>query len=87
MTIKYSNLFVRHLNERIRPFPKLMRELQDSVTLFTLSPEDPSLKDHQLTGEKSEYRAFSVTDDIRVIYKIFKDLIIFYDIGPHDQVY
>lgn len=87
MTIKYSNLFVRHLNKRIRPYPSLVREFKDSLSLFILFPGNPSLKDHQLTGDKSEYRAFSVTGDIRVIYKVFKDQFVFYDIGSHDQVY
>lgn len=50
-------------------------------------PSNPLLEDHRLTGDKKEYRAFSITGDYRVVYKKFDDTVVLYDVGTHNQVY
>ncbi|MBI3486516.1 type II toxin-antitoxin system YafQ family toxin [Candidatus Daviesbacteria bacterium] len=47
----------------------------------------PTLKDHKLIGKKFGFRAFSVTGDIRVVYKLINSDVWLYDIGSHNQVY
>ena len=87
MQIVYRKQFTKHLKERIKPFPSLYNEFKESLSLFISSPEDPSLNDHQLTGEKSQFRSFSVTNDIRITYHKGKNNLYLIDIGSHDQVY
>ena len=45
------------------------------------------LYDHSLTGKLSGKRAFSIAGDIRVVYIELEEVIVFLDIGSHNQVY
>ena len=45
------------------------------------------LNDHGLKGNTRMYRAWSVTGDIRVIYRETDEYYEFLDIGSHNQVY
>lgn len=46
------------------------------------------LKNHPLKGKKKDYKAFSITGDYRITYKLIsKSKVIFVDIGTHNQVY
>lgn len=87
MLIKYHREFVRNYKKRISPTPKLVQQFKKRLERFIQYPNDPILRDHKLIGKKQEFRAFSVSGDIRVIYKIIGDEIWLYDIGSHNQVY
>lgn len=50
-------------------------------------PADPSLKSHKLSGFKKGLRSFSLTGDMRVVFRIDGEIIRLYDIGSHNQVY
>lgn len=50
-------------------------------------PKQALLNDHALHGDLEGYRSFSVTGDIRVVYKIEGETIKLFDIGRHNQVY
>ena len=80
--------FKKAYQKRIKPNPKLIRQTSKRIKLFQENPDHPLLKDHALKGSKLGLRAFSVTGDIRIIYK-FKsaNTAIFLDIGTHNQVY
>ena len=87
MQIKYHKNFQKSFKKRIAPYPKLVAQFQKHLTLFIENPENPTLKDHKLVGQKLNLRAFSVTGDIRVVYKKVKDELWLFDIGSHNQVY
>ena len=87
MKLRYHKNFLKSFKLRIEPKVALSKRLSSRLKLFMEDSTDPILKDHRLRGEKSEYRSFSVTGDIRVVYKIVKDEIWLYDVGSHNQVY
>ena len=89
MKIVVSPKFTKNLNKRFANKPQIKEKLYERSQLFLTDPHAFELKDHQLQGERKDYRAFSVTGDIRVVYKIEEDeeTIKFYDIGTHNQVY
>lgn len=87
MEIIYYKKFLKNLEERIKPDQNLFNRFKERAKLFSTDPADPVLNDHVLTRDKKNYRAFSVTSDIRVIYYQGKNYIYFIDIGTHDQVY
>jgi addiction module RelE/StbE family toxin len=87
MEINYTRDFLKNYKRRISPNPKLVSQFKERLKIFEANPSHPLLKDHQLTGNKNSYRAFSITGDIGVVYKIFGDQILLYDIGSHNQVY
>jgi addiction module RelE/StbE family toxin len=80
-----------------KSFVKLSKKAQakfiERLEIFIENENSSLLKTHQLKGEMKEYYAFSVTGDIRAIYKKEvrdnKTILIFtfIDIGGHSKVY
>ncbi len=87
MKIKYHRDFTKNYKKRIAPNPKFVSQFQKQLVKFIQNPSDHTLRDHKLVGEKYKFRAFSITGDIRIVYKIVGDEIWLYDIGSHNQVY
>lgn len=88
MDIEYTGKFKKHFDKRIKPYPNLVNRFHERLKLFLELPQNPILKDHPLKGKRSEWRAFSITGDIRIVYvPMSKNYILFLDIGTHNQVY
>ena len=87
MEIEYHKNFIKNYRKRILHNKKLDRQFERRLKLFIMDPVNPILKNHKLIGGKIEYRAFSVSGDIRVIYKKLNGRILLYDVGTHSQVY
>lgn len=87
MRVYYHRNFSKAFKARITHNPSLVRQFEERLELFLKDPTNPLLKDHALRGSKSDYRAFSITGDIRVIYERVEDGISLYNIGTHNQVY
>lgn len=84
--LRHKN-FRKNFKKRISHNKKLVKKFEERVSIFIKDPGNPLLKDHQLTGELKDYRAFWVGGDIRVVYKVKGDDLELYDIGSHNQVY
>lgn len=87
MTVYYHRNFTKVFKTRIAHNPALVGKFEERLELFLKDPANPLLKDHALRGSKANYRAFSLTGDIRVIYERVEDGISLYNIGTHNQVY
>ena len=87
MRIKYHREFLKSYKKRIAPYPKLEKQFKKQLERFIKDPKHPLLKNHKLIGRKKSFRAFSVTGDIRVVYRVIDGAIWLYDIGSHNQVY
>lgn len=87
MIIQFHKNFLKNYRKRIERNPQLVSQFHNRLELFKKNPSDEILRNHKLTGRKKAYNSFSVTGDIRVIYKKIGDSILLYDIGSHNQVY
>lgn len=88
MNIKFHPSYKKAYQKRILTNKKLDVRAVERIKLFKENPLNPILKDHQLVGEKSSFRAFSITGDIRIVYlPVSEDEVIFLNIGSHNQVY
>lgn len=87
MKIEFHDQFLKHFKKRINPNKKLSKIYDRKLKLWIENRNNPVTKDHALTGEMREYRAFWITGGIRVSYKITQDTLLFMDVGSHDQVY
>lgn len=73
--------------------PKLQKKFISKLKLFLDDEFHPGLDTHKLKGKKKNELAFSLTDDIRAVYRkeLIKseELIIFtfIDVGTHNVVY
>jgi mRNA-degrading endonuclease YafQ of YafQ-DinJ toxin-antitoxin module len=61
--------------------------LRAALRRFALDPRDPILRTHKLKGEFAGYWAFSVQDDLRVLFRWDGDVAFLVNLGGHDEVY
>jgi mRNA-degrading endonuclease YafQ of YafQ-DinJ toxin-antitoxin module len=61
--------------------------LRAALRRFASDPRDPLLRTHELKGELDQYWAFSVDDDLRVLFRWEGDEAFLVNLGSHDQVY
>ncbi len=88
MNLRLSKNFRKYFKKRVLTGSSLANHYQKRVALFLENRNNPLLKDHKLTGKLKKYRAFSITGDVRVVYKEeSKTTVTFIDIGSHNQVY
>lgn len=88
MKIYFHNAFVKHYRKRIIVNSKLDLRTEERIAQFKQDPQNPILKDHQLSGVKRHLRSFWIAGNIRIIYRIISiEEVEFMDIGTHNQVY
>lgn len=87
MKVIYTKNFSKNYSKRVARNLKLEKKFKERLKLFLVNPENPVLKDHKLTGAKKLLRSFSVTGDIRVVYRRGANNLYLADIGTHNQVY
>ncbi len=88
MIIKYLPIILKHYKKRILPHPNLKKRFLERIKLFVEEKDNPLLHTHTLSGDLAGYYAFSITGNIRVIYRHEgKNAVLFYDVGTHNQVY
>jgi addiction module RelE/StbE family toxin len=86
--ITFDPSFKKSFHKRIANNLKLSEKFDERTRLFSKENRNPIIRDHQLTGNMRHYRSFSITGDIRVIYRVIDDnTVAFVDIGTHNQVY
>jgi len=61
--------------------------LRAALRRFAADAKDPLLRTHKLTGDLDGYWAFSVDDDLRVLFRWAGDEAFLVNLGSHDQVY
>ncbi len=61
--------------------------LRAALRRFAADPRDPLLRTHKLKGELTGYWAFSVDDDLRVLFRWEADEAFLVNLGTHDEVY
>ncbi|HTE64865.1 MAG TPA: type II toxin-antitoxin system RelE/ParE family toxin [Candidatus Binatia bacterium] len=61
--------------------------LRAALLRFAADPKDPLLRSHKLKGELKNYWAFSVDDDLRVVFRWEAGEAFLVNLGSHDEVY
>jgi mRNA-degrading endonuclease YafQ of YafQ-DinJ toxin-antitoxin module len=61
--------------------------LRAALRRFSTDPRDPLLRTHKLKGELEGYWAFSVDDDLRVLFRWDGEVAFLVHLGTHDEVY
>ena len=88
MDIVLSNQFKKNFKKRILKNTPLIAKYKIRTAFFIQNSSNPLLHTHILKGKLREYRSFSISGDIRVIYiQQNTNTILFVDIGSHTQVY
>lgn len=67
---------------------EMLELVRERVKLFRKNPEDTRLDNHPLHKRMEEKWAFSVNEDIRIVYEwMSKTTVRFVAIGRHEMVY
>ena len=61
--------------------------LRAALRRFVADPRDPLLRTHKLKGDLDAYWAFTVDDELRVLFRWADDEAFLVNLGSHDQVY
>ena len=84
MQIEYH----KHLKKQ---YSKLSQKIQvkfaNRLKVFVDNPFDKGLNNHPLHGDYSEYRSINVTGDIRAVYEVRGNTVIFLIIDTHSNLY
>ena len=80
---------ILYLTKFARKYKKLPSEIKDTAEkkekIFRKNPFDTHLQTHKLQGELSDFWAFSVNYQYRIIFDFAdKNTVRFYSIGKHD---
>lgn len=88
LKIAYSRQFLRQYNQLITERATIAETVLRRVRWFRINPNDTRLDNHELRKHLRDKRAFSVTDDIRIVYEwLGKTTVRFLAIGRHSDVY
>jgi len=88
MIICFHPNFKKVYSKRFVENRKLVRKFDERIVVFIKNSTEPILHNYHLTGNMREFWSFSITGDIRVIYrKLSEDEAELFDIGSHNQVY
>ena len=85
--IRLHRTFKKSFRSRIGNNPKIIKQFDDRVRMFSEGARGYPLNDHALIGAMKMLRAFSVAGDIRIVYRETEEYYEFLDIGSHNQVY
>jgi len=84
----YSPSFKRSFKKYLQKHPQKRDRIKQRIDEFLEDPYAPHLKTHKLSGILKGLSAFSVENDLRVIFKFeSEDLVVMMDVGAHKDVY
>jgi addiction module RelE/StbE family toxin len=86
-TVRTAALFERKSKKLFRKHLKLEETYIEVVSKLIVNPFDPALHTHALTGDLKGKYACSLTYELRIVFKLYDDIIHLLDIGSHDEVY
>ena len=84
MRLSASSRFLRKAKKLHEPQASMLRA---ALRRFAAEPQDPLLRTHKLKGELEAYWAFSVDDNLRVVFRWEGDEAFLVTLGSHDEVY
>ena len=84
MRLTASSRFLRRAKKLREPQASMLRA---ALRRFAAEPLDPLLRTHKLKGDLDRYWAFSVDDDLRVLFRWEGDEAFLVSLGSHDEVY
>ena len=84
MRFSASSRFLRKAKKLKEPQASMLRA---ALRRFAGDPQDALLHSHKLKGDLEAYGAFSVDDDLRVLFRWEGDEAFLVNLGSHDEVY
>ena len=84
----WDNKFKRSYKKLIKLNPNYKLLIFEKFEVFSNNPFASELKTHKLKGKLNDYWSFSITYDLRVIFRfINEENVLLINIGKHEEVY
>ncbi len=87
MKISYTTEFLKNFKKLSKKNKAFKIKTVEKINLFIANKNHPSLRLHKLKGSLKEAWSISIDRGIRIIFCYTKNVVLFVDIGEHDQVY
>ena len=87
MQISFSVQIARKLKKIKKKDYHLYVKFKDCLVLLQKDKFDPRLRTHKLIGFSGDVWSFSVSKEIRVLFRKKKEGLFLTDIGTYDEVY
>lgn len=87
MNVSFSSETIKYLTDVKKKNPKLLKKIHKQIELFKENPRHPSLRTHKLQGKLSNSWSISIEGNMRMLYYISKNIVVFFLIGTHEEVY
>jgi len=84
MRVTATNRFLRRARKLGPPRDEMLRA---ALARFASDPLDLILRTRKLKGDLADYWAFTVDDDLRVLFRWDGDACVLVLLGTHDEVY
>ncbi|MBI4689288.1 MAG: type II toxin-antitoxin system mRNA interferase toxin, RelE/StbE family [Nitrospirae bacterium] len=85
--VDVERVFTRKAKKLLIKNPSLEDKYKETVSMLVEDPFHFSLKTHPLHGKLKGRYACSITDDLRIVFKLTSNTLHLLDIGTHDEVY
>ncbi|OGD83751.1 hypothetical protein A2572_00840 [Candidatus Collierbacteria bacterium RIFOXYD1_FULL_40_9] len=85
MILKTTPYFVKILSKKIKRNPLLRNKIDKQINLLIKDYHHPSLKTHKLSGSRNDQHSIWIEGNIRITFKIVKNVIILVDLITHDE--
>ena len=84
MRLRASSRFLRRAEELAR-IPRRRCSARCPSVPLRRGSADPLLRTHKLKGELADYWAFSIDEDLRVLFRWERDVAFLVNLGTHDE--
>lgn len=82
-------VFHKNFEKQYKRLPKKIKQkVKERNLLFERDEHDLLLNNHALHGKYKSYRSFSISGDLRIVYKFLDtNSVLFVGIGSHSDLY
>lgn len=87
MRLELDNTFAKRAKKLLQKNPSLKNKYSDMLTKLSNNPFDPTLHTHPLSGNLKGKYGCSLTYELRVVFRLYDNIVHLLDIGSHDEVY
>jgi len=87
MRLELDKTFTKRAKKFLQKNSSLKNRYFDLLSKLSNNPFDPTLHTHQLSGNLKGKYACSLTHDLRIVFRLYDDIVHLLDIGSHDEVY
>jgi addiction module RelE/StbE family toxin len=84
MNVEFSKRFIK---QQLKLASALQKRIDDRLLLFRDDPFNPQLNNHALHHPYDGCRSINITGDIRAIYELKGETILFVAVGSHSELY